>query len=962
MFKRSYQGVFLFLSIILFTTSIFAGDVWQEIDDSALSQRPSERLIVPDVYKTFQLNRAALDAILKKAPMEFSDAARNSEIILTLPMPDGKLQQFRIENSPIMEPGLAVKFPELQTFRGQGIDDPTATVRLDVTVFGFHAIILTPRGTIYIDPYAKGDVENYITYEKASLRYNGEPFECLTNDPDFNPFVVKELKLFRDDPSENVTNGTTLRTYRLALAADFEYCSFFGTTELQCMAAMTTSMNRVNGVYEKDVAVRMVFVANNNLIVYAPVSTNCGGAACTAGTDPYSNSSPGTLLNENQANLDTRIGTANYDMGHVFTTGGGGVATLNAVCNASTKARGETGLGSPVGDAYDIDFVAHEMGHQFGGNHTFNGGAGNCAGGNRSGANAYEPGSGITIMAYAGICGSQDLAAHSIDTFHVRSLEEIVSFIGSGGTCSANTATSNTPPAVTGPGNFNIPKLTPFALTASATDANGDSITYDWQEYDLGPQTSAVPNDDTDGQAKPIFRPYLPLVSGTRTYPSLPYILANANVPPATDGSGFLLGERLPSIARTMTFQVIARDNRANGGGINTATSVLTVSGTAGPFAVTAPNTGVTVGAGPLTVTWNVSGTSGAPINAANVKISYSTDGGNTFPTVLNASTPNDGTQIVAIPVGNTTTARIKVEAVGNIFFDVSNVNFTVSGVALPTRARADFDGDGRTDVSVFRPSEGNWYLKQSTAGFLSFHWGLSGDQLVPGFYDNDNKTDAAIFRPTNTVGAFDFWIFNSSGFTATTYEFGEVGDIAVVGDYDGDQKTDPAVYRPSTDTFFIRRSTDGGTTTIALGSGTDVPVVGDYDGDGKTDPTIYRSSDNRWIGLLSGGGVMNTVFGASGDILAPADYSGDGSDDVGVYRPSDGTWRYINGGSTIVTAWGNSTDVPVPGDYDGDGVDDLAIYRPSTGQWWILRSTSGPTVDTFGLSTDSAVPRAYLP
>ena len=626
MFKRSYQGVFFFLSIILFAAPVFAiGDIWQEINDSSLKQRPMARQITPNVYKTFSLNRAALDGILNQAPMEFADAMRNNGVILTLPMPDGTFERFSIENSPIMEAGLAEKFPEIQTFRGQGIDDGSATVRFDVTPAGFHAIIISTHGTTYIDPYAKGDTSNYISYHKNELSRNGKQHVCLVNEGLKNPFKVDELNFFSEYPVEtSVTNGATLRTYRLALAADFEYCSVFGTTEAQCMAGMVTTMVRVNGVYEKNVAVRMVMVANNNLITYAPVSTNCGSAACTAATDPYSNTSPTTLLTENQANLDTRIGTANYDIGHVFTTGGGGVATLNSPCNAGTKARGVTGLPNPIGDGFDIDFVAHEMGHQFGGGHTFNGGTGNCAGGNRSAANAYEPGSGVTIQGYAGICGSQDLAPNSIDTFHVRSLEQIVGFIGTGGSCSANTATGNTPPTVTGAGNFNIPKQTPFALTASATDAEGDSITYDWQEYDLGPQTTAIPNTDSDGQAKPIFRVYLPTVSGTRTFPSLQYILNNANVPPATTPSGFLTGELLPAIARTMNFQVIARDNRANGGGINTATAQVIVDGNSGPFIVTAPNTAIDIPGGiHITVTWNVNDTTTAPINAANVRFRF---------------------------------------------------------------------------------------------------------------------------------------------------------------------------------------------------------------------------------------------------------------------------------------------------------------------------------------------------
>jgi Metallo-peptidase family M12B Reprolysin-like/FG-GAP-like repeat len=949
MSKRSFQGVFFFLSIILFAANAFASsdDVWQEINDSNLKQRPMDRQITPNVYKTFGLNRAALDDVLTKAPMEFTDAARLNPVILTLPMPDGTLARFVIENSPIMEPGLAAKFPEIQTYRGQGIDDKTATVRFDVTQFGFHAMIMSREGTTYIDPYAKGDTSNYISYHKDALGRNDKNHVCLVGRSD-NPIISKvtEFRFMGDEAgAADVTNGATLRTYRLALAATGEYTTVFGGTVSGAMAAMTTSMNRVNQVYEKDVAVRMVMVANNNLIVY----TN--GA-----TDPYANDDGFTMLGQNQTNIDTVIGSANYDVGHVFSTGGGGVASLSVPCSAGSKARGVTGLPNPVGDGFDIDFVAHEMGHQFGGNHTFN----TSCGGNRSAGAAYEPGSGITIMGYAGVCGAQDLALHSIDTFHVRSLEEIVGFLNTGGGCAAATATGNTAPTVTitGGSSYNIPKQTPFTLAATATDPNGDTVTFDWQEYDLGPATSAIPNSDSDGTARPIFRPYLP-TTGARTFPQLSYILANANVPPSTYSGGLLTGELLPAITRTMNFQVIARDNRANGGGINTATATVTVSGTSGPFAITAPNTGVTWAAGSQTVTWNVNGTSGAPVNATGVKISMSTDGGNTFPTVLAANTPNDGSQVVTIPVGNTTTARIKVEAVGNIFFDISDVNFTVSGVAAPPKSRADFDGDGKTDLSVFRPSEGNWYLQRSTDGFLALNWGLSGDKLVPGYYDNDSKTDTAVFRPSNTAGVADFYILNSNGLTGSYIEWGNVGDIPVVGDYDGDGKSDAAVYRPSTGIWYINKSS-GGVTITPFGGASDVPVVGDFDGDGKSDITIYRSATAQWLGTLSGGGTTNVVFGTLGDILVPADYDNDNADNFAVYRPSTGQWRYISGASTITKSWGISTDIPVPGDYDGDGSDDVAIYR--NGTWYVDRSQAGILIQSFGLSSDNAVPKAYIP
>ena len=277
------------------------------------------------------------------------------------------------------------------------------------------------------------------------------------------------------------------------------------------------------------------------------------------------------------------------------------------------QAQGVTGLPNPIGDPFAIDFLATRWA-SMGGNHTFNGTSGNCAGGNRSGGSAYEPGSGITIMAYAGICSNQNLANFSIDTFHVKSLEAIVAYsqTGQGNTCAATTASGNTPPTVAGPGNFNIPKQTPFILTATGSDPDaGDSLTFDWQEYDLGPGTNAVPNTDADG-----FRNRSAGVPADRkpraTFPRLTHILNNniyLRQPPRLPD-----GRAASSDRRLMTFQVFARDNHAGAGGINTATSLLQVDGNSGPFAVTSPNTAVTYASGSTqTVTWDVANTTTHP-------------------------------------------------------------------------------------------------------------------------------------------------------------------------------------------------------------------------------------------------------------------------------------------------------------------------------------------------------------
>ena len=645
--------------------------LWHEVNPSAIARNGRDREIVPNVYRAFELNRGRLTAALATAPRE-GDQQRpgNSKITVRLPLPGGGYGNFKIVESPVMEPALAAKYPDIKTYLGQDVDDKSTTVRFDFTPKGFHAQILSRQGTLYVDPFQPGDTDHYIAYRKAD-HVHGARGRCeVTGAPIGSAEdTVKHLGL-------KLSSGGTLRTYRLAMAATGEYTAFHGGTVADGLAAIVTTVNRVDGIYEREVSVRMVLVANEDQIIY----TN-------AATDPYANDSGD--LNANQSNTDSVIGSANYDIGHLVGTGGGGIAGLGVVCGSS-KARGLTGSDTPIGDGYDVDYVAHEMGHQFGGNHTFNGSGGSCAGGNRSASHAYEPGSGITIQAYAGICGGDDLQPNSDDYFHRESLREIITYTttGTGGTCGTTNATGNAIPSVTTSAAFTIPGQTPFTLTATGSDADSDPLTYIWEEYDLGGANAEGVLDPTV-TAGPIFRSFDPVSDPSRTFPSWRYILDDANVVPPTitlqgnacPSGTCMAGEVLPNADRTMNFRVTVRDNKAGGGGTNEASTVLTVSNAGGPFALTSPNTAVTWASGSTqTVSWNVAGTAAAPISTANVKISLSTDGGNTFPIVLAASTPNDGSESVAVPNAIASTqARVKVEAVGNIFFDVSDADFTIT-------------------------------------------------------------------------------------------------------------------------------------------------------------------------------------------------------------------------------------------------------------------------------------------
>ncbi len=626
--------------------------LWEHLPQQVLEA--GAQRIVPEKYRTVRIDRAQLEMKLGRVPRETEPSAQLPETI-TLPMPDGSFARFSIVETQVMAPALAAKYPEIKTYIARGLDDPSASARIDNTPQGFHAQILSPKGAVYIDPLSPGDRERAITYYKRDYRRAADEFQCYVEGLD-------TLARTAGAESALARTGSELRTYRLACATTGEYAQYHGGTVPLALTAVVTAVNRVTGVYEVELSIRLELVANNDLLIYTNSST-----------DPYTNNNPSSLLSENQSNIDSVIGNANYDIGHVFSTGGGGLAGLGVVGITGSKARGETGLSNPIGDAFYIDFVAHEMGHQFGGNHTFNGDSGSCSGSNRNGSTAYEPGSGSTIQAYAGICGNDDLQAHSDPYFHSVSLDEMLAHVdGTVPSVGTRTATGNTVPTVNAGSDYTIPANTPFVLTASGSDPDGDeTLTYNWEERDIGPQQDLSAGDNG---MSPIFRSWNATADPSRTFPRLSDLVNNSTP----------IGETLPTTTRTMNFRATVRDNATGGGGVNTDDMVVHVVNTNAAFAVTSPNTAVNWPAfSDQTITWNVAGTTANGINTPNVSIYLSTDGGLTYPVTVSASTPNDGSEVVSIPNLQTTQARIRVQGEGNIFFDISDQNFTIDAPEL---------------------------------------------------------------------------------------------------------------------------------------------------------------------------------------------------------------------------------------------------------------------------------------
>jgi hypothetical protein len=641
--------------------------------ENIVTDKAVSRLSFPTEFKLYDLN---IEPLRQQLFSIVDNRANAHSTIISLPNADGNMEQFEVFEASNFEPALQARFPEIRAFSGKGVSDKYAMLKLSISPQGIQTMVFrTDKENEFIEAYSQ-DHSVYAVF-KSQRKAGTLPWTCSTVDEN----VARSLNNQVQYSNITARSGADLKTMRLAQSCNAEYSNYFGATSSAqvglVLAAFNATLTRCNGVYEKDLALHLNLIANTTSVIYY-----------TASTDPYTT----TLSSWNsqlQSTLTSVIGEANYDIGHMFgsTGGGGNAGCIGCVCNTG-KGSGITSPadGIPQGDNFDIDYVVHEVGHQLGANHTFS------MSNEGTGVNK-EVGSGVTIMGYAGIT-SQDVANHSYDVYHQASIAQIQANLATK-TCPVTTsiASTNATPVIATLSNYTIPRSTPFALTGSATDANGDALTYSWEQNDnaSSTQTGASSVASATKATGPNWVTFRPSASPTRFFPQLSTILAGGLTSgPLTGGDAGTTTEALSSVARTLNFRLTVRDNApyvsttpVKVGQTEFRDMVVTVNAASGPFAVSVPNTAVTYAGGSTqTITWSVASTTAAPVSCANVKISLSTDGGQTFPTVLIASTPNDGTEALLIPNTPTTTARIKVEAVGNIFFDISNANFTISGAA----------------------------------------------------------------------------------------------------------------------------------------------------------------------------------------------------------------------------------------------------------------------------------------
>ena len=638
---------FLFLFCISFYSNIF-GQTTIRVQNWKNSVNRSSELILDEHRKLTKFNlysfsTSLLSNIDYKIPV-LEDYGLREDVIMEIPMPDGNVLSFKLYKNTTLSPELQREFPDLHTYQGTALEDPSKVIHCELTTLGFHGMIISNDSpTVIIQP-----TENeYVIYEKNDVYFDKSFFhDCLTDHLEHTTDRKHTNKI------SDRSGDCKVRQFKIAIAATGEYTSYFGGSVSNALSAITTSLNRVNGILQKEVGVVLQLIGNNSSIIY----TN-------SATDPYTNSDAFSMLQQNQDNLDAVIGTANYDIGHVFGTGSSGVAYIGVNCDPDYKGQAVSRGNAPTGDNFDIDIFAHEIGHTIGALHSHYAQSGNCNGSITS-SSCYEPGSGSTIMSYSGVCNTADnVQTFSDDYYHSNSLKEIgdnLIFTDCG-----IVLTTLTRPTANAGSDFNTNKNTPFYLKGTAGNGGDPNVTlsYCWEQMN-----NEVISDDGNGNivtypspplntnlGGPNFRSFKATTSLQRSFPR--YQVLNGSVPNAF--------EMLPNVSRTLAFRFVVRSVNATGRGCTNEDDMSLIVTNNNPVTFIYPSTGASIlGSTNVTISWNVSNSNLSPVNLSNVDLMLSLDNGLTYPYSLISNTPNDGSQTVSLPNIASTNARIML--VGN--------------------------------------------------------------------------------------------------------------------------------------------------------------------------------------------------------------------------------------------------------------------------------------------------------
>ncbi|WOH38623.1 M12 family metallo-peptidase [Thalassotalea fonticola] len=654
-----------------------AQSMWQDVSFVSLHEdNLASKKVIANRSRLLELNTSLIQHKLQQ-----------SQKTITLPMPDGDMVEFILTETDVLPASLAAKYPTIKTYKGVQVGNDNNYGRLDYTNQGFHAVLRYQNEIIYIDPQQQGpDAKanrNYISYYKKDAITSKSAIETqVLSSGKTQPYFAQKLQ---DSASgKSAQHAGIDKVYRIAFATSGEYSQFHGGNKAEVLSAITTMVNRLNQVFSIELGITLQLAEHNDDVIYL-----------NADTDPFVNTDM-DVYNNPQV-LREQLGNDSFDIGHVLTTGAGGLAVVAATCDNDTyieddqeyfpiKAMGVTGSISPINDSFYIDFVAHELGHQLGAEHTFNGQSESCWGGNREYLSAVEPGSGSTIMSYAGLCGSENLQASVDDYFHVRSIEQMKSYLTDdpwqiGQSCGTNVASTNTPPSVDAGDDYVIPAQTPFTLSAIASDDEGNTLTYSFEQVDLGTASYNLDDMKDDG-LKPLFRSFKPSELATRTFPQLTSILSG----------DLVIGENFASTNRDLNFNISVRDGQ---GAISTDSVKLTVLENSVPFQLTSPTQNDIWFAGETNnIYWDIANTADDEINCQAVDIELSTDGGLTFGHTLLGNTANNGMASIIGPKLNTEQARLKISCVNNIFFAISADDFQLSSNVAPIANSDRFDVD----------------------------------------------------------------------------------------------------------------------------------------------------------------------------------------------------------------------------------------------------------------------------